>query len=795
MQMNDDFRTNELAARMDDAAYPQPPAGDAAPGSPLGAAHRALRGRYLWAAGLGVLLAGAGVYSVYQFVPAVYRSTGIIEVSPQTIRIVYRTEENEALNSYDTFVESQVAWASSRRVVDMAMASPEWTQLGRGVKDEDIVKFASSLQVARMAKAQSFAVSFVDVNPDAATVAVNQVIKAYMKLVEERDVQSAQQRLSALESKRNVINGRLKDLDKEVLGQSDNLGAGAIEGRYNSKIAEMSHFDETLSQLDIEIATLRAAGEAAGTAPSHVMSELEIGHRDQRMARLLETKIAAQRMVKNLLEVEHLGTAHWRVVDAKQQLEAIERDCADEASDFRASIVQSPEERAANLTDRLGRRTQIVALREAVQADVKRLGQTRLAISAIERDKGLLSEQLSEVRARLEQLNTESVVQGRINVVGQGDRPLAPDNDKRTPLAAFAGIGGIALGFGLVMLRGLRDARLRYISDVDAKSGRGHFIGIIPEVADQALGEVATGEPSMADFCVHHVRTLLQLRASGEPRVVALTSPSPGDGKTTLSLALGMSFAATGARTLLVDCDLVGHGLTSAMRSIVCEAASRALLSSNGDGAGPAIGNGRKGLVDEVLATRSVSFTDEQIAELLAAARSAAEAGSQEAGGRVRALDAFVRNRGTNGHAQRRRGTMGVLDGAPLEDCVLDVDIPNLTLLPVGDTLPNDAESLSPSAMRRLLAACRERYDTVLVDTGPILGSLEASLAAVAADYVLLVVSRGGQESQIQEALSRLDKINASVAGVVFNRASAEDVATSSYSAGSSRRSVDVEAT
>ena len=45
--------------------------------------------------------------------------------------------------------------------------------------------------------------------------------------------------------------------------------------------------------------------------------------------------------------------------------------------------------------------------------------------------------------------------------------------------------------------------------------------------------------------------------------MIAVTSASPGDGKTSLTLALGLSYAACGARTLLIDCDLVGAGLTA----------------------------------------------------------------------------------------------------------------------------------------------------------------------------------------------------------------------------------------
>src|SRR5690606_32405068 len=73
------------------------------------------------------------------------------------------------------------------------------------------------------------------------------------------------------------------------------------------------------------------------------------------------------------------------------------------------------------------------------------------------------------------------------------------------------------------------------------------------------------------------------------------------------------------------------------------------------------------------------------------------------------------------------------------------------------------------------------QYDVVLIDTGPILGSIEASMAASEADDVVLVVSRGDQKSTVFKSLDSLRSINAHMAGIVFNHASADDVQRSSY--------------
>jgi hypothetical protein len=74
-----------------------------------------------------------------------------------------------------------------------------------------------------------------------------------------------------------------------------------------------------------------------------------------------------------------------------------------------------------------------------------------------------------------------------------------------------------------------------------------------------------------------------------------------------------------------------------------------------------------------------------------------------------------------------------------------------------------------------LLDKLRQRFDVVIVDTGPVLGSLEANLMARLSDGTLLIVSRGQNSKLVRAALQQLGRLGATCAGMVFNRASAQD--------------------
>lgn len=113
----------------------------------------------------------------------------------------------------------------------------------------------------------------------------------------------------------------------------------------------------------------------------------------------------------------------------------------------------------------------------------------------------------------------------------------------------------------------------------------------------------------------------------------------------------------------------------------------------------------------------------------------------------------------------------------------------NLDLMPAGVAEGFNPEQLSGPALTELLAGLRSKYDTIVIDTGPILGSLEANAVVPLADHVVLVVSRGQNTRLVKVAIDRLRRFQAGRIGLVFNRASRVDIMRSTSAASISVRS------
>jgi Mrp family chromosome partitioning ATPase len=275
------------------------------------------------------------------------------------------------------------------------------------------------------------------------------------------------------------------------------------------------------------------------------------------------------------------------------------------------------------------------------------------------------------------------------------------------------------------------------------------LLGILPELPqDLADPEQA----AMAAHCVHQIRTLLQIGQRGEDRrSFAITSPAARTGKTSLTLALGVSFAAASSRVLMIDCDIIGGGLTARVETII------------------------RRKIGQIL-KRDCAITEQQLDTALRLANN-----SQRKLGEILVELGYLAPEDIDRAlaAQQAELPVGMLDalaGEAIEDCVAETGIQGLCILPVGGAAPSDASKLSPQALRSLLARARERFDIVLIDTGPVPGSIEASAVVTAADGLILVVSRGEHRPLVEKSLQYLQDLGARLSGMVFNRAGERDV-------------------
>lgn len=715
--------------------------------NPLHRLHVMLRGRYLLVAVLALLLGGAGTFIGWKTGKQTYLSRGTIRILP-VLPSVLKGGEGSAMPMFDTFADAQVAYIGAQRVLQLAMSSPEWAQLGRGQTDQALQEFSEAVRVYR--RGEIVWVEFEDADPNAAMTAVQAIIRAYNSLEVEGGLRSDERILTVLNQRKQALEGQYNVLRSEIRTLAEPFGTEDLSSLISMKGGQVGQWESLLQQVDLEMKMLQVKRELMATRDVSRMTPEEIGQADPRMGKLMveREELAAEMARSTLLE------NHPSMVRRRAQLDLVQKEILAYAEQWRrrqTALIDSGElsqqERLAELQQE-ARKAELEKNLQAVRSELLGYSQVNMKLTAKRDEAGTIQRQLKETEGRIDQITTESRVAGRVVIVSLGERPLGPHRDTRISRAGTGAFAGAAMAAAIVLLISLSDRRLRSADDARLTMSRNMLLGVLPSLPDDLSDPEQAG---LAAHCVHQIRTRLQIwSGAGRHNVFAVTSPMAGTGKTSLTLSLGISFAAAQSRTLIIDCDLVGGGLSARVNTIIRRKLGQILRAS--------------GLV-----------TDAQVEEAL----SSALTNRRKLGETLLEMGYVSEKELQSALTLQEQGPSGLLDallGGALEECICETGIPNLAVLPLGNASGRHAGMLSPSALRQIIAQARKTFDTIIIDTGPIPGSLEAAAVASAVDGVIMTVSRGEQRPLAEHSVGYLKAIGARLAGFVFNRAHEREV-------------------
>lgn len=105
------------------------------------------------------------------------------------------------------------------------------------------------------------------------------------------------------------------------------------------------------------------------------------------------------------------------------------------------------------------------------------------------------------------------------------------------------------------------------------------------------------------------------------------------------------------------------------------------------------------------------------------------------------------------------------------EDALQDTGVKDLTIITSGTKPPNPAELLASGAMKEFLEFLKDKYDSIIIDTPPIVAVTDAQLLSRHADGCILVVaSQQADRDAAMKAKELLEKVDANILGVVLNK-------------------------
>ena len=270
-------------------------------------------------------------------------------------------------------------------------------------------------------------------------------------------------------------------------------------------------------------------------------------------------------LTQNSLELDLAGKTygpkHTRVVELEERQKAIEVRYDEAILDAVRSLRDEYQillKREATLKD------EFEAEKTRVENVVKLSSEHRRLLSAVDferRTYEAIREQLKSVDIRLA---AESDT-GNIKLIEEASRPRFPSGPNKQRAVVFGALLGLALGLAVAYLLEYLDDTVKTPDDMERQL-RLAPLGYLPEmqsVADGREGFIERATHSLAFPLSSTTEAFRAVRTSvyfsgerGQMKSLVVTSPAPGDGKTSVTTNLAITIAQDRKRVLLVDADL-----------------------------------------------------------------------------------------------------------------------------------------------------------------------------------------------------------------------------------------------
>ena len=778
---------------MHQAAHEADPEASATP--PWVKLHAMLRGRYKWAVPLAMVGAILGAAAGWAVTAPVYNSRGMIQIKPRIDAILYKTDQSSVMPMFDSFVETQIQLMNSARVLDSALNDPAWNRVAGADAPTTATDFREPLSVRRQRGSNLVHIGYTHADVETARVAVNAVMDAYMRLYGEQDIASENKRLSVLTERRDRLSNEISALEQDIRSLAKQYATDSLEQHYQFKLATLQEIEAARNETELALTTAGVdleevddasmpaergpqGGEArasersdepvpAGGAYATEQDYAAAAAASPVVRQALQSRRQAKRRLENY--ADKYGK-HHRAYDQAQDAVASAEDALELAMASHRNRVAMGQsvggEGEVNVARLLRQYRKLSQLYKQAKEETRAIGRRNQQIKSLKRDMRDDRQKLEETKLAIETINVERAAAGRVEVISQADVPQEPANaSKRKQLVVLGFGGGGMAGFALILAVALLDRRVRYSDDVlpsNTSDNDLRALGILPHLPPNP--ETREQSESTA-YAVHHIRTLLQVGHRGGP-VTAITGPVSGSGKTSLTVALGLSFASTGDETLLIDADFIGAGLTRRMEGFRRERLGDILL--------------RIEAIDEAQLKQAVEHAGTQNVRL------------GEALVDLGVLSEEDIDRALSLQRESCPGLLEALRGGSASECIAETGVPHLRILPLLDASASQVAAANPEAVERVLREVSGRYRHVLIDLGPVPGSVEASVLAAAADRTMLVVSRGDAKPRYDGCVEFLRSLGTPLAGVVFNRAGVIDMQQSAAFSASASRSLSV---
>lgn len=559
-------------------------------------------GRRKWLIFLGLIvgLAAGGFYNSQA--PVIYKSRARVRIEPKEPLVFeglsgqdssYTSSTNFEIRHDQLIGEFNIVEACLR---DKGLENIE-SLVALESMDEKVDKVQGGLTITQNREEQIlYEIEYISESPDDSREILNALVETYERVLED-------QYLDEKKDVKELLARMTIEFSEEYKKKYDELRKVRADfpqiiisvGGLNQYQVKIRALQESIPLLQAQLqkvdADITKASEAiAGgenTAKDYVWWLIQEGRLKQEDEDVEENREQVKRMEDLIFgtEVElqtkenRFGSGHFEVKSLMASLESMKLRKQELENEFAGDTPRPPNQILQFFIDRS--REEMVALRDQIRSAQEELRYNTENAAKIT----INNQRVAELEAELARYRERSDIAEKQLIEIESDENQSNKSrgfyfsttesptlgEKVWPvLPVILGVGGLfgcLLGFGLGCLVELADKTF-HNPDQIIKQLQVPLIGHIPVIGQSKrfLVENSLIEPIV---CTYHrpksqvseafraVRTALYFNTQGKQHsVIQVTSPTPGDGKSTLASNLAVSIAQSGKRVLLVDADM-----------------------------------------------------------------------------------------------------------------------------------------------------------------------------------------------------------------------------------------------
>jgi capsular exopolysaccharide synthesis family protein len=576
------------------------------------------------------------------------------------------------------------------------------------------------LMVSQIDETRAIQISFTHTNPAITSMVANEVAQVFLEESNASRTARFSSSASWLDRTTRELKAQMEKAEQELASYSNSNNIFSTDEKQNLVIDKFS---------DLYGQWIKA--ETDRKFKQSLYEEVRQGRVAQLPEAFTDARTTQNKTQLGVLQVELTkltalyGPENPNVIKVQNQITELERQLAESTRNLEARIKADYERSIRD--EKLMKESLDAAKAEAIQQNQAAI-KFNIYKQNVETNKALYNDFLQKTnQAQIEQKQQQG---NDLRIIEPARTPTAPTGPRRTRAIMIGLLLSLAAGVGLALLLEYLDNTVKSIEDV-TRATQLPTLALIPSMNAEAMR--AVGGRKQANS---------QAKASASGAGAAIGKSGAVGGLAPRGLQpQGEKLATLGALSAVVESYRMLR--TSVLLSTAGTPPKTILVTSSQPGEGK---------------TTTAVNTAISLSQLGAA---------------VLLIDADLRRPAVHKAFKitHTRGISTYLTGkTPVENLIVKLPIPNLSVLPCGPIPPNPAELISSDRMKELLRNLSQQYDHILIDSPPLISVTDPVILSTMVDGSILVVQAGKSTRElIRRARQELTGVGAKIFGVVLN--------------------------